>query len=135
MSGGRPHIVLLAMRIHVLCCRYEDRQKARESRDADREDREDPAQSGEPGAAPSARREASQAEPFESEVRMHQPVMQGVEAVWITALNRSLPLLCVLQIFTIDQLHTYLKKFIATEEVAVAVAAKAFEVPQGVRYA
>ena len=36
------------------------------------------------------------------------------------------------QIFTIDQLLTYLRKFLVTEETVVKAEAKAIEVPQGV---
>ena len=49
---------------------------------------------------------------------------------WLVPHPPSPPLL---QIFTIDQLLTYLRKFLVTEEAVVKAEEKAVEVPQGGR--
>ncbi|GAX82805.1 hypothetical protein CEUSTIGMA_g10231.t1 [Chlamydomonas eustigma] len=76
---------------HEKKAQYEERQKQREMREADRQADEEAA------VGPTI------SEPFEAEI------------------------------FTVDQLLTYLRKFLTTEEVAVKLEEKQIEVPQGLK--
>ena len=61
------------------------------------------------------------------DLRQEQPKREQVLSVLISMCPTSMR-----QIFTIDQLLTYLRKFLVTEETVVKAEAKAIEVPQGV---
>ena len=129
---------------HSHAWRDEERQKAREARDAERQ-----AEDGAPGAA-SASAGTAPAEPYESEVRPGwgcvnwnkiEDLWQGTSGGTRILQGSSAHMECMatesgislwMQIFTLDQLLTYLRKqFLVTEETVVKAEEKAVEIPQG----